>query len=56
MVKDLACLINCARGPVVDERELVKMLEESSYCRGRSGIDMYEKEPRLRTTQCCRWG
>ncbi len=31
MMKDTAYLINCSRGPVVNERELIKVLEVGTF-------------------------
>jgi phosphoglycerate dehydrogenase-like enzyme len=43
MMKPTAFFINTARGPIVDQRALVKALEEG-WIQG-AGIDVFEKEP-----------
>ena len=45
MMKSSACLINTARGPIVDERSLVEALRQGRI--GAAGLDVYEKEPEL---------
>jgi lactate dehydrogenase-like 2-hydroxyacid dehydrogenase len=45
MMKDTAVLINTSRGPVVDEKALVKALEEK-WIFG-AGLDVYEYEPKI---------
>ena len=42
-MKPTAYLINCSRGPVVDEAELIKALQEKRIA--GAGLDVFEKEP-----------
>lgn len=44
LLKDQAILINCARGPVVDNEYLAKLLNEGKI---RAGIDVFDMEPPL---------
>jgi len=44
-MKPTACLVNTARGAVVDEIALVRALERGEI--GAAGLDVYEDEPRL---------
>ncbi|MCD6567140.1 MAG: D-glycerate dehydrogenase [Dehalococcoidia bacterium] len=45
LMKPTACLINTSRGPVVDERALVKSLHERKIA--GAALDVYENEPAL---------
>lgn len=44
LMKDKAILISCARGPIVDNKYLAKLLNEDKL---RAGIDVFDMEPPL---------
>lgn len=44
LMKDKAILINCARGPIIDNDYLAKLLNEDKL---RAGIDVFDMEPPL---------
>ena len=43
MMKDNACVINCARGPIIEEAALVDALEKGKI--GGAALDVFDKEP-----------
>ena len=45
LMKSTSCIVNTARGPVIDERALVLALQERTI--GSAGLDVYEQEPIL---------
>jgi len=45
LMKPNAILINASRGPVVDEKALVKALQNATIA--GAGIDVYEREPQV---------
>ena len=47
MLKSSAILINTARGEILDESYLIKMLNQNKIA--SAGFDVYQKEPNLNT-------
>lgn len=45
MMKDTAMLVNCARGPVINEDAVLKALQEKRL--GGAALDVYEAEPNV---------
>jgi len=45
LMKPTACLVNTSRGPVIDEKALVRVLQEHRIA--GAGLDVYENEPNL---------
>ncbi len=45
LMKPTACIVNTARGPIIDERALVKALQTGTIA--SAGLDVYENEPLL---------
>jgi glyoxylate reductase len=45
LMKPSACLVNAARGPIVDEKALVEALRSGEIA--AAGLDVYENEPEL---------
>ncbi len=45
LMKPSAVLINAARGPIVDEKELIKALQQKRIF--GAGLDVYEREPHI---------
>ncbi len=43
LMKDTACIINCARGGIINEEDLYQALSEGAI--GGAGLDVFEKEP-----------
>lgn len=43
MMKDSVCIVNCARGPIIDEATLVEALEQGKI--GGAALDVFENEP-----------
>jgi glyoxylate reductase len=45
LMKPTACIVNTARGPIIDEKALVKALQDGTIA--SAGLDVYENEPLL---------
>ena len=45
LIKPTGYLINTARGPIVDEAALVRVLKDKAFA--GAGLDVYEREPQL---------
>lgn len=45
LMKSTACIVNTARGPVIDEKALVEALQGGTIA--AAGLDVYEQEPQL---------
>lgn len=45
LMKPTACIVNTARGPIIDEKALVKALQDGTIT--SAGLDVYENEPLL---------
>ena len=43
IVKDSVCIINCGRGPVIDEKAMIHALQTGQIA--AAGLDVLEKEP-----------
>ncbi|MCB1693321.1 MAG: C-terminal binding protein, partial [Pseudomonadales bacterium] len=43
MMKNTACVINCGRGPVIDEKAMITALQEGQIA--AAGLDVLEQEP-----------
>lgn len=43
LMKDTACIVNCARGGIINEEELFEALSTGEI--GGAGLDVFEKEP-----------
>jgi glyoxylate reductase len=47
-MKKTACLINTARGPIIDEAALVRALQKKGIA--GAGLDVFEHEPKIDKT------
>ena len=52
-MKSTSVIINCGRGPVIDESALIRALEAGEIA--AAGLDVLEQEPPVQITRCLLW-